>query len=227
MGATERTALFTGLIEEIGTVRRVGRDAAVTTLAVAAPEILMDLAVGDSVAVDGACLTVTLIEDGLFEVQLSEETLARTTLGEARPGLRVNLERPCRLVDRLGGHIVTGHVDGIGAIVEIQPTGGAWRFRFSYPEPLQTLLVEKGSIAVDGISLTIADLSEASFAVAVIPHTYHHTTLGQKDVGSRVNLEGDLIGKYVMRYLRGLVGAGAGTGRRGAPWPAALGPERV
>jgi riboflavin synthase len=200
--------MFTGLIEQVGVVQWVRRESGATKLAIRGEDASADIAIGDSIAVDGTCLTVTMVVDGLFEVDLSDETLVRTTLGDLAHGDRVNLERPCRPMDRLGGHIVAGHIDGVGTILEIQERGGTWWFAFSYPEALRSLLVEKGSIAVDGISLTIAGLSESSFGVAIIPHTYRHTTLGTRRVGQRVNLEADLIGKYVIRYLEGLRVAG-------------------
>jgi len=203
--------MFTGLIEEIGTVQRVGRETRTAILAIEAQATLADAALGDSIAVDGTCLTVTRVEDTLFVVDLSEETLARTTLGDLRRADPVNLERPCRPADRLGGHVVTGHIDGVGTILQAREGGGTWWFSFSYPEALRPLLVEKGSIAVDGISLTIAGLTDVTFDVAIIPHTYRHTTLGSKQVGRRVNLETDLLGKYVIRYLEGLGLAGRGT----------------
>lgn len=203
--------MFTGLIEEIGTVQRVWREARIVKLDIEATDTLTDMVLGDSIAVDGTCLTVTRVERTLFEVDLSEETLARTTLGDLRRADPVNLERPCRPADRLGGHVVTGHVDGVGTILQAQDGNGMWWFSFSYPEALRPLLVEKGSIAVDGISLTIAGLTDVAFDVAIIPHTYRHTTLGCKRVGQRVNLETDLLGKYVIRYLEGLGLAGRGT----------------
>ena len=184
------------------------RDGGVAKLAIDANETIVGIAIGDSIAVDGTCLTVTQVERTLFEVDLSYETLTRTTLGDLLPADRVNLERPCRPTDRLGGHILTGHVDGVGTILKAQETDGMWRFSFLYAEALRPLLVEKGSIAVDGISLTIACLTDAAFDVAIIPHTYRHTTLGDKPVGRRVNLEADLFGKYVIRYLDGLGIAG-------------------
>jgi riboflavin synthase len=171
-------------------------------------ETVTDLSIGDSIAVDGTCLTVTAAEHDFFEVELSDETLVRTTLGDLGPADHVNLERPCRVTDRLGGHIVTGHIDGVGTLLEIRESGGTWWFSFSYPESLRPLLVEKGSVAVDGISLTVASLCDVSFGVAIIPHTYRHTTLGSKQVGQRVNLETDLLGKYVIRYLEGLQASG-------------------
>ena len=196
--------MFTGLIEGMGLVQEVGREGAITTLAISATSPIAGLAPGESIAVDGTCLTVTNVQPPRFEVDLSEETLARTTLGGLRAGDQVNLERPLRLTDRLGGHIVTGHVDGIGAIVELRPSDGSWWLSISYPLDLRPCIVQKGSIAVDGISLTIADLNESSFGVAIIPHTFRHTTLGSKRPGNRVNLETDLLGKYVIRYLDGL-----------------------
>lgn len=196
--------MFTGLIEEIGRVQQARRQGGITTLAIAGQATTSPLAIGDSIAVEGTCLTVTRMEQALFEADLSEETLARTTLGELQGGDPVNLERPCRPTDRLGGHFVTGHIDGVGTIREIRETGGIWWFSISYPEALRPLLVEKGSVALDGISLTVASLNDLAFGVAIIPHTYHHTSLGAKQVGRRVNLETDLLGKYVVRYLEGL-----------------------
>ena len=196
--------MFTGLIEEIGHVQRVHREGGIAKLTVKGQQTTSSLAIGDSVAVDGTCLTVTRTTSTLFEADLSEETLARTTLGALQVGNPVNLERPCRPTDRLGGHFVTGHIDGVGTIREIRETEGMWWFSIAYPEALRSLLVEKGSVAVDGISLTVAGLDARSFGVAIIPHTYHHTTLGGKVVGRRVNLEADLLGKYVVRYLEGL-----------------------
>ncbi len=196
--------MFTGLIEEVGLIQRVKREGNVAKLAIGANDTINGLAIGQSIAVDGTCLTVTAVEPSLFEVDLSEETMTRTTLGELRPEDAVNLERPCRPTDRLGGHIVTGHIDGVGAIIELRETGGMWWLSVSYPQALHPLFVEKGSVAVDGISLTIADLTGLSFGVAIIPYTYRHTTLGSKRVGRRVNLETDILGKYVIRYLEGV-----------------------
>jgi riboflavin synthase len=161
------------------------------------------LRVGDSIAVDGACLTVTALRGDGFTSDLSGETLKRTTLGRLRAGSRVNLERPLRLGDRLGGHLVTGHVDAVGQVVDRIPQGDGEFWRFRFPQDLMPLLVLKGSIAVDGISLTVAELSGDAFGVALIPHTLHHTTLGGKRVGDPVNLEADLLGKHVARLLAG------------------------
>lgn len=196
--------MFTGLIEEVGQVQRVRREGVIAKLAITGQQATSSLVIGDSIAVDGSCLTVTMTAHALFEADLSGETLTRTTLGELQAGDPVNLERPCRPTDRLGGHFVTGHIDGVGTISEIRETGGMWWFSIAYPEVLRPLLVEKGSVAVDGISLTVAGLNDRSFGVAIIPHTYRDTTLGRKQVGRRVNLEADLLGKYVVRYLEGL-----------------------
>ena len=156
---------------------------------------------GDSIAVDGACLTATAVNGGRFTCDLSAETLARTTLGTLRVGGRVNLERPLRLGDRLGGHLVTGHVDAVGRIAGWTPQGDAAFMRFDLPPVLHPLLVLKGSIAVDGISLTVAELTRETFGVALIPHTLRHTILGEKRVGDQVNLEADLLGKHIARLL--------------------------
>ncbi|MBZ0169356.1 riboflavin synthase subunit alpha [Candidatus Methylomirabilis lanthanidiphila] len=196
--------MFTGLIEEIGHIQRVRLEGGAVKLAIKGQQTVSSLVIGDSIAVDGTCLTVTRTAPTLFEADLSAETMARTTLGERHAGDPVNLERPCRPTDRLGGHFVTGHIDGVGTIHEIRETEGMWWFSVAYPETLRPLLVEKGSVAVDGISLTVGRLNDRSFGVAVIQHTYHHTTLGNKQVGRRVNLETDLLGKYVVRYLEGL-----------------------
>ncbi|HZY31623.1 MAG TPA: riboflavin synthase [Candidatus Methylomirabilis sp.] len=204
--------MFTGLIEEVGLVQRVRRQGGVTSLAIKGADAVTDLSIGDSIAVDGTCLTVTTSERDVFEVELSDETLARTTLSDLGPADRVNLERPCRVTDRIGGHIVTGHIDGVGTILEIRESGGMWWFSFSYPESLRPLLVQKGSVAVDGISLTVAGLCDVSFGAAVIPHTHRRTTLGHKQVGQRVNLETDLLGKYVIRYLEDLQASGRKAG---------------
>ena len=195
--------MFTGLIEEVGHIQRVRQERGIAKVAIKGQQTVSSLMIGDSIAVDGTCLTVTRTAPTLFEADLSEETMTRTTLGERQVGDPVNLERPCRPTDRLGGHFVTGHIDGVGTIHEISETEGMWWFSIAYPEALRPLIVEKGSVAVDGISLTVGRLNDQSFGVAIIPHTYRHTALGNKPVGRRVNLETDLLGKYVVRYLEG------------------------
>lgn len=196
--------MFTGIIEELGTVAALERKEEAARLAVSAEVVLADLKVGNSIAVDGVCLTVVELRGKTFSADLSFETLQRTTLGELKGGDRVNLERPLRFGDQLGGHLVLGHVDGVGSIQEIEPSGNGFLFRFSYPPELEGLLVFKGSIAVDGISLTVADLHEGSFSVAIIPHTFRVTTLGVKKVGAKVNLEADVLGKYVRQQLQAM-----------------------
>lgn len=193
--------MFTGIIEAIGTVRECTRTAGGARAYLEAGPLADGLRVGDSIAVDGACLTVTGLRGNGFTCDLSVETLRCTTLGALRPGCRVNLERPLRLGDRLGGHLVTGHVDAVGEIADRTPQGDGEFWRFRFPRELAPLLVMKGSVAVDGISLTVAELGRDTFGVALIPHTLRHTTLGSKRVAEPVNLEADLLGKHVARLL--------------------------
>ena len=211
--------MFTGIIEAIGTVRECRRKPGGAWAHIGAAPLAEGLRVGDSIAVDGACLTVTALKGDGFTCDLSAETLDRTTLGTLRAGSRVNLERPLCLGDRLGGHLVSGHVDAVGEVAgrTSQGDGEFWRFRF--PQDLAPLLVMKGSIAVDGISLTIAELSRDTFGVALIPHTLHHTTLGGKRAGDPVNLEADLLGKHVARLLALPAGfhPGGGSTPEGGP----------
>jgi riboflavin synthase len=185
--------MFTGIVEEMGRVEALddgGR------LRVAARKVLDDVHVGDSIAVDGCCLTVTRFGSGWWEADLSDETLRRTTLGRRRPGDMVNLERPVRVQDRLGGHIVQGHVDGVGEVVEPAPD-----LRVRMPRELLRYVVEKGSVTVDGVSLTVVDVLDDGFTVALIPHTCEVTTLGRCQPGDGVNLEVDVTVKYVERLL--------------------------
>jgi riboflavin synthase len=184
--------MFTGIVEELGTVVSVtaGR------VRIGAATVLDDARTGDSIAVDGCCLTVVGRGDGWWDADLSDETLKRTTLGDRQPGDAVNLERPVRAQDRLGGHIVQGHVDAVGEIAE-----GAPDLRVRMPRDLLRYVVEKGSVTVDGVSLTVVDVLDDGFTVAVIPHTAAVTTLGRKGPGDRVNLEVDVTVKYVERLL--------------------------
>jgi riboflavin synthase len=182
--------VFTGLIEELGSL--AARDAARFTFAARA--VTADANVGDSIAVNGCCLTVVELGPDRWSADVVEETLARTTLGDLRPGDPVNLERPLRLVDRLGGHVVQGHVDGLGEVVAPAP-------RLTVRTPDTRYLVEKGSVAVDGVSLTVVAVHDDRFEVAVIPHTAAVTTLGHRRAGDRVNLEFDILAKYVERLL--------------------------
>jgi len=207
--------MFTGLIESEGIITRVDRVTGGGRLEVYAPEFGRDMSLGDSIAVDGACLTVAKFIRGAFIADVSEETLTRTTLGGLRQGSKVNLERALRLSDRLGGHIVTGHVDGVGSLVMRHPAGNSTVFQFAAPPEVMEYVVPKGSIAVDGISLTVAQTRDDGFAAAVIPHTEQSTTLGAKAVGAPVNLEIDMFAKYVRRFVALYSGAEDGVPRAG------------
>jgi riboflavin synthase len=194
--------MFTGIVEELGTVRAVVPNAAGARLEIAASTVLADAEVGASIAVDGCCLTVVTLGDGWWSADAVAETLRRTCLGALRPGESVNLERPIRLADRLGGHLVQGHVDAVGTLLARAPLpDGSTHARIGAPPALLRYVVEKGSIAVDGVSLTVTDVDSESFGLALIPHTLAVTTLGTKPVGASVNLEADLIAKYVERLL--------------------------
>ena len=195
--------MFTGLIEEVGTVLRVERrGAGLRRLEIAAPGVCEDLKTGDSVNVNGACQTAVDVKGGAFEVESVAETLRRTTLGELRPGSPVNLERSLRPADRLGGHLVLGHVDGVGTVGRLEAAAGDTVLEVAPPAGLARYLAAKGSVAVDGISLTVVEVAAAGlFTVAVIPHTLAHTNLSQVRAGARVNLEVDVVARYVERLL--------------------------
>jgi riboflavin synthase len=195
--------MFTGLVEALGRVGAVETAGQGRRLRVAAPEDpAWQLALGESVAVNGVCLTVVEAGAGRLAFDLAEETLRVTTLGELRTGDPVNLERPLRFDGRLGGHLVLGHVDGIGRVTAVGPEGEGARLEVEVPPGLRPLLIPKGSVAVDGVSLTVAGLADTAFAVALIPHTLEVTTLGQRRPGDPVNLEMDVIGKYVQGFMR-------------------------
>jgi riboflavin synthase len=200
--------MFTGLVETIGTIESVEIEGSGRNLTIAAPTLTSEVKAGDSMAVNGACLTVVGNNGALLRFQVGPETLRLTNLGELVAGDRVNLELPLRLSDRLGGHLVQGHVDGIGQIVERIPQADrgsepGWELVwFTCPPGLAGQLVAKGSVAVDGISLTVVDVASDRFSVALIPHTLKETTLGLKRSGAAVNIETDLIGKYVWMYLQ-------------------------
>jgi riboflavin synthase len=195
--------MFTGLVEALGTVRRVSAQGSGKQLLITAAPMTADLAVGESVAINGACLTVVEHDAESCRFEVGPETLQRTNLGELRAGDRVNLERALRLSDRLGGHLVQGHVDGMGKIAERTKQGDWELVWFACPAELTTQMVSKGSVAVDGISLTLVDVADGRFSVALIPHTLGATTLGIKQGGATVNLETDLIAKYVWKCLKG------------------------
>jgi riboflavin synthase len=195
--------MFTGLVEALGTVRRIESDGAGRTLLVAVPQFASDLTLGESVAINGACLTVVAHDAETCRFQAGPETLRRTNLGELTAGDRVNLERSLCLGDRLGGHLVQGHVDGLGRVADRQRQGDWELVWFSCAAELTTQMVPKGSVAVDGVSLTLVDVTAERFSVALIPHTLAQTTLGFKRPGAAVNLETDLLAKYVWKCLRG------------------------
>ena len=194
--------MFTGIVEEVGTVRSVVSGQISGELAVRASKVLSGTRVGDSIAVNGVCLTVTaLLPDG-FTADVMPETLRRSNLGKLRQGAKVNLERAMAADGRFGGHIVSGHIDGVGTITEQRREGNAVWVRVAASREILALIVEKGSICIDGISLTVAALEDDSFQVSIIPHTGSETTLLTKAVGDPVNLENDVVGKYVQRLLQ-------------------------
>jgi len=196
--------MFTGIVEELGTVRRVepGRDRAGARIEIAAAIVLDDIEIGASMAINGCCLTVVRCDAAAFAVDAVPETLARTTLGQLAPGDTVNLERPLRLADRLGGHLVQGHVDGTATLAaRAEEADGSARLTFTAPAELLPHVVEKGSVALDGVSLTIAALTADGFEVALIPHTLAVTTLGERAPGRCVNIEVDMLSRHVARLL--------------------------
>jgi len=194
--------MFSGIVEEMGAVSVLNKGLAGTRLTIIASTIMSDLTIGASVSVNGTCLTAVARTDHDFSVDVSPETLGVTTLGGLTSGSPVNLERAMKLNKRIGGHMVSGHVDGIGAIRSRHQDGNALILEIEAPKDILRYCVSKGSITVDGISLTINDVTERSFAVSIIPHTAKVTTLGLKQVGDKLNLESDLIGKYVERLLQ-------------------------
>jgi len=193
--------VFTGIVEELGRLNRIRRGVASAELWVGAQAVLEGTVVGDSIAVNGVCLTVTALGTKEFAADVMDETLTRSNLGELRVGAAVNLERALSFGGRLGGHLVSGHIDGVGAIVKVEKKDIATLFTIRAPQGVMRYIIEKGSVAVDGTSLTVVDFQEDSFRVSLIPHTAQATVLGQKNPGATVNLEGDIIGKYIERLL--------------------------
>lgn len=206
--------MFTGIVEETGTVLEMARSSGSARMVVGAREVLADLSTGGSIAVNGCCLTAVAIEERGFAADLSPETLDKTSLGALEPGSIVNLERPLLPTSRLSGHFVQGHVDGTGEVVALDALGdGNWWLAVRSPQELLQFLVYKGSIAIDGISLTIASLEADVVGVAIIPHTYQVTTLRSLRIGSSVNLECDMLAKHVHRLLAAGSGPGQPTGQ--------------
>ncbi len=193
--------MFTGLIAALGTVERLAEGSTSCRLTVRAPQLLSGVKIGDSIAVNGACLTVVHLRGDTFTADVMPETVRRTTLHLLQPGDRVNLEKALRPTDGLDGHIVQGHVEGVGTIQQIIPEGNARVYRIQAPGELLRYIVEKGSIAVDGISLTVTEADDSGFGVSLIPHTAKMTTLGYKSTGDSVNLETDILARYVEKML--------------------------
>ncbi len=192
--------MFTGIIEEVGIVRSITKGSLSAILDISCSKVLEDTKVGDSIAVNGVCLTVTSLEETSFTADVMAETLRRSSLGELSKGSKVNLERAMQLNGRFGGHIVSGHIDGTGTIISTKKEGNAtWVEVGTSPEILR-FIIQKGSITIDGISLTVAKLTDKSFSVSIIPHTGSETTLLTKKIGSIVNLENDIVGKYVEKF---------------------------
>ena len=193
--------MFTGLVEETGRVVEIQVEERSAQLTVSAPIVHQGLKLGDSVAVNGCCLTVIGQEGDRLTFDAVPETLIRTNLGSLCPGEQVNLERSLEVGSRLGGHFVQGHIDGVGTVLALRPDGNAIVMEIEMPAPLRRYFVEKGSVTVDGVSLTVASTLSTSFTVWTIPHTRAVTTLGEREIGDRVNLECDLLGKYIERLL--------------------------
>lgn len=193
--------MFTGIIEEVGIIEDVITGSHKYTLKISGKTILEDTRVGDSISTNGVCLTVTRLEGDCFYADVMKETIFRTSLNQLGKGSKVNLERALTLNSRLGGHIVTGHIDGVGRILSRERDGNAVWFTIGAEESILRYVIYKGSVALDGISLTVADLDESSFKVSIIPHTESETTLLDKSVGDEINIECDVLGKYVERLL--------------------------
>lgn len=197
--------MFTGIVEELGKVEAFDRHKSGARLLIGCARVLSDMTLGASIAVNGVCLTAVDIREDGFSADVSPETLERTTLDSVHPGARVNLERPLSLQTRLGGHLVQGHVDGTGTIEALREIGdGNWELLVRVPKELDRFLVYKGSITIDGISLTVASVEDALVKVAIIPHTYAVTNLSSRKAGDRVNIECDMIARYVARLMENI-----------------------
>ena len=200
--------MFTGIIEEVGQIQRIGAG----QLAVACHRVTGDVQIGDSIAVNGVCLTVTGFDKNHFTADVMPETIRRTEFRELKKGSPVNLERALTLASRLGGHIVSGHIDGTGEVISFTEEGNAILLKVAAGSDLLRYIVEKGSVALDGISLTVAAVTEQDFTVSLIPHTREVTNLGSKKPGSPINIETDVLGKYVEKMLAGSPAPGAASG---------------
>lgn len=194
--------MFTGIIEEVGDVDALSRRGTAALLEIRATKVLEGMQLGDSIAVNGVCLTVRRLPSGSFQAELSEETLNRSSLGNLKKGNLVNLERPLLATSRLGGHFVQGHVDAVGKVMAIRVDGDFALWKFLLPDSIERYVVEKGSIAIDGISLTVASLTKGAIDVALIPHTLENTNLRTRQIGDEVNLECDVLAKYVESMLK-------------------------
>ena len=202
--------MFTGIIEELGTVGQMDRRPDSIKLTIQARKVLEGTQLGDSIAVNGVCLTVTSMTDSSFTADVMHETMRRSSLSDIKSGSKVNLERAMEVGGRLGGHIVSGHIDGVGHIARIAADGIARVITISIPKDMEPFIVEKGSIAIDGISLTVVSVGNSQFSVSIIPHTMANTTLIDKHPGAVVNLETDVIGKYVHSFTTAHTGKRSG-----------------
>lgn len=209
--------MFTGIIESFGTIKRIEPGGEGKVLHIGCDLDLSETKIGDSIAVNGACLTAVGIEKNGFKVDMAPETVRRTTFKQLTTGSRVNIERALRLSDRIDGHLVSGHIDGTGIISSIRRQSNAVIIKIEVPPELAADMIEKGSVAIEGISLTINQCSDRDFEVSIIPHTASITTIGHKHVGDSVNIETDMIGKYVKKILKGTVSGNdaKATGRNG------------
>ena len=207
--------MFTGIVEEIGTLKKIVWGAHSAVLSIQARHVLSDAAVGDSIAVNGICLTVTSLSPSGFTTDVMHETLNRSSLKGAKPGMHVNLERAMAADGRFGGHIVSGHIDGTGQIESMRREENAVWVTIACTDKILDLIVEKGSICIDGISLTVAAVTKQNFSVSVIPHTGEETTLLKKKAGDPVNLENDIVGKYIQKFVD--IGRNSGADRGKMP----------
>jgi riboflavin synthase len=195
--------MFTGIIQEVGKVRQISDLGGGLRLSFSAPQLANELRINDSIAVNGVCQTVIDRTGDVFTVEAVEETLRKTTLGELRESVEVNLELPMRLNDRIGGHLVQGHIDGVGQVKRVKKLSNSWLFTVAIPIEFSRYVIPVGSIAIDGVSLTVASVHGTEIIVSIIPHTMSHTSFKNLTVGSKVNLEFDVLGKYVERLVRG------------------------